>query len=92
VSDTPRTDDVIFRATLGREAVVSSFSRQLELELAEVTRQLAKITRQRNALADALEMVRDADEDCHKDGLPTIPSVARHKIDMALAIMEGGKA
>jgi hypothetical protein len=65
--------------------VDADFARQLEREFAEVTRQ-------RNALADALEMVRDADEDCYKDGLPTIPPAARRKIDMALAIMEGGKA
>lgn len=37
------------------------------------------------ALTEALEMVRDADEDCHKDGLPTIPPEARSKIDRALA-------
>ena len=37
------------------------------------------------ALFEALEMVRDADEDCHKDGLPTIPECARALIDRALA-------
>jgi len=42
---------------------------------------------QRDKLAEALEMVRDADEDCHKDGLPTIPPVARHKIDQALGVV-----
>jgi hypothetical protein len=36
-------------------------------------------------LIEALEMVRDADEDCHKDGLPTIPVIARAKIDAAIA-------
>jgi hypothetical protein len=41
-------------------------------EVSKLLGELAEITRQRNALADALEMVRDADEDCHKDGLPTI--------------------
>lgn len=47
------------------------------------------------ALTDALEMVRDADEDCKKDGLPTIPPMARAKIDAALAIeipRPGGRA
>lgn len=36
-------------------------------------------------LLEALEMVRDADEDCKKDGLPTIPDAARAKIDRAIA-------
>jgi hypothetical protein len=34
--------------------------------------------------SDALEMVRDADNDCDKDGLRRIPEPARAKIDMAL--------
>lgn len=33
----------------------------------------------------ALTMVRDADEDCKRDGLPTIPEAARATIDAALA-------
>jgi hypothetical protein len=40
-------------------------------------------------LFDALEMVRDADEDCKRDGLPTIPPAARAKIDAALAKARG---
>jgi hypothetical protein len=40
-------------------------------------------------LLDALEMVRDADDDCYKDGLPTIPKPARLKIDAALAKARG---
>lgn len=36
-------------------------------------------------LYEALEMVRDADEDCKRDGLQTIPPAARMKIDRALA-------
>jgi hypothetical protein len=35
-------------------------------------------------LLEALEMVRDADDDCHKDGLPTIPQAARAQNDVAL--------
>lgn len=42
-------------------------------------------------LLDALEMVRDADEDCKRDGLPTIPKAARSKIDAAIAAA-GGEA
>jgi hypothetical protein len=40
-------------------------------------------------LLEALIMVRDADEDCRRDGLPTIPPMARNKIDQALAKVEG---
>jgi len=49
-----------------------------------------ELREQRDMLAEALEMVRDADEDCHKDGLTTIPKAARHRIDMALAAVKGG--
>ena len=38
----------------------------------------------------ALVMVRDADNDCIKDGLPTIPPVARNLIDGAIAAAVGG--
>jgi hypothetical protein len=40
-------------------------------------------------LYEALAMVRDADEDCGKDGLPRIPFCARAKIDAAIAKAEG---
>lgn len=36
-------------------------------------------------LREALEMVQDADDDCMRDGLTTIPHAARAKIDAALA-------
>ncbi len=36
-------------------------------------------------LLEALEMVRDADDDCRLDGLPTIPEPARAKIDAAIS-------
>lgn len=35
-------------------------------------------------VVEALRMVRDADEDCRADGLPTMPPMARAKIDHAL--------
>ena len=38
---------------------------------------------------DALEMVRDADNDCRADGLPTMPDLARAKIDRAIAKLKG---
>lgn len=40
-------------------------------------------------LLAALIMVRDADNDCHADGLQTIPQIARAKIDAAIAKAEG---
>lgn len=39
-------------------------------------------------LYEALAMVRDADDDCHRDGLPTMPTAARAKVDAALAKVE----
>ena len=40
------------------------------------------------ALLEALVMVRDADDDCARDGLPTIPPAARARIDAAIAKAE----
>jgi hypothetical protein len=40
-------------------------------------------------LLEALEMVRDADDDCKRDGLQTIPSMARTRIDRAIAKATG---
>lgn len=42
-------------------------------------------------LLEALEMVRDADNDCRRDGLPTIPTAARAKIDAAIAGASDGQ-
>ena len=39
-------------------------------------------------LLEALIMVRDADEDCKRDQLPTIPISARARIDRAIAKAE----
>ena len=41
-------------------------------------------------LLEALKMVRDADDDCKRDGLPTIPPAARATIDAAIAKATGG--
>jgi hypothetical protein len=56
-----------------------------------------ELTREANArliaaapeLLEALVMVRDADDDCRADGLPTIPPMARAKIDRVIAKAEG---
>lgn len=43
-------------------------------------------------LLEALVMVRDADEDCKRDSLPTIPYPARKRIDAAIAKATGGQS
>lgn len=43
------------------------------------------LKQRRDELLKVLEMVRDADEDCKRDGLPTIPAAARSRIDNAIA-------
>jgi hypothetical protein len=48
-----------------------------------------ELREQMDALAKALEIVRDADNDCHSDGLQTIPPAVRHEIDLALAAVKG---
>lgn len=42
----------------------------------------------RDALYEALVMVRDADNDCRLDGERTIPQAARAKIDTAIGQVE----
>jgi hypothetical protein len=54
----------------------------LSIEAAAELRRLHQVN---SDLLGALEMVRDADEDCKRDGLQTIPSMARHRIDAAIA-------
>jgi len=44
----------------------------------------ARLTIENTILREALTMVRDADDDRRRDGLPTIPDAARVKIDNAL--------
>ncbi|WP_457659544.1 hypothetical protein [Sinorhizobium medicae] len=58
---------------------------RLRRELEEARRALEPFA----DLLDALVMVRDADQDCKSDGLPTIPPIARAKIDNAIAKSEG---
>ena len=53
-------------------------------EVYELREKLAAERALADRLAGALEMMRDADDDCHKDGLQTILPVARHKIDLSL--------
>lgn len=42
-------------------------------------------------LLDVLEMIRDADEDCRRDGLPQMNPMARRRLDAVLAKATGGK-
>lgn len=48
-----------------------------------------RIRRAAPALLEALEMVRDADDDCHRDDLPWLPPAARSAIDAAIAAARG---
>jgi hypothetical protein len=43
-------------------------------------------------LLESLLMVRDADNDCRADGLPTMPQAARAKINSAIALATGEPA
>lgn len=49
----------------------------------------ARLLKAAPQLLHALEMVRDADDDCHRDGLSTIPAPARRRIDAAIAAAKG---
>lgn len=40
-------------------------------------------------LLETLTMIRDADDDCRRDGLPVIPESARARIDAVIAKAEG---
>ena len=51
-------------------------------------KQLAAERALADLLAIRLEMVRDADNDCHKEGLQTIPQIPRFVIDSTLAAWE----
>ena len=64
-----------------------SFRQNGEIWTAEQMANLALIAAAPELLA-ALIMVRDADNDCRADGLPTIPDMARAKIDAAIAKAE----
>lgn len=56
---------------------------------AEETAANAHLVGASSDLYEAIVMVRDADNDCKADGLPTILPAARAKIDAAIAKAEG---
>lgn len=55
----------------------------------ENARRLALCWNTHDALLAALVMVRDADDDCIRDGLPRIPNLPRAKIDAAISRATG---
>ena len=63
------------------QQVVDALAKERDALQAEVER-----------LRAALEMVRDADDDCREDGLPTIPEAARRRIDAAIDAARGNDA
>lgn len=66
--------------------IVTSNAETLDQAI-EQSHQAERLVRSWNSLdplVEALTMVRDADNDCKLDGLPSIPPAARAKIDAAL--------
>jgi hypothetical protein len=55
-----------------------------EQEVLDLASAIVTAAKAHDQLCEALEMVRDADEDCKRDGLITMPPMARAKIDAAL--------
>jgi uncharacterized Zn finger protein (UPF0148 family) len=64
----------------------SSIARQADLMAKN-----AALKDQARQLLEALTMVRDADEDCKRDGLKTLPPAPRAKIDAAIENWKGGQ-
>ena len=60
-----------------------------EQEVIDLAHAISRACTAHDLLIEALEMVRDADEDCRRDGLETMPPMARAKIDAALKIARG---
>ncbi len=60
-------------------------TREIEEELDAVEAANMHLVAAAPDLLEALVMVRDADDDSGKDGLPRIPGAARSKIDRAIA-------
>lgn len=55
-----------------------------EQEVLDLAAALVAAAKAHDQLVEALEMVRDADEDSKRDGLTAMPPMARAKIDAAL--------
>lgn len=75
-----------------RRCIAETFGRAAETVFLNAEQHAAFIVRACNAhddLLEALTMVRDADEGCKRDGLSTIPDMARAKIDAAIAKATG---
>lgn len=80
------------RPLQGCSVIVDSTMFEIGSLGADVTREdadaNARLIAAAPALFAALVMVRDADEDCRRDGLPTIPLQPRQTIDAAIAQAE----
>jgi hypothetical protein len=107
VSDTPETDAAWIKSAkmdgVDSECFLRNLATKLERDLAaakalmiemiaQKSVEAAELRKQRDGLREALEMVRDADNDCEKDGLQRIPPAARCKIDAALASVKEGQS
>ncbi len=63
----------------------SEYAKQTQQVMASYREELKRSNKLCAELLEVLEMVHDADEDCKRDGLPTIPAAARSRIDNAIA-------
>lgn len=76
------------RAEVERLRAFEAAHRQLQADIDTAIRERDKARARALKLWAALEMVRDADNDCRVDGLATIPGAARRSIDEALDYAE----
>jgi hypothetical protein len=88
-SSTPDGSRVVAIAPIAWCGANSSFSAASQSISAKQALANARLIAASPDLLEALEMVRDADDDCKMDGLPTIPGPARARIDAAIAKAKG---
>ena len=84
----PTRDNGRAEVHAGCMLVAQAFNWMLDAEGDEQCWADARLIAAAPMMYEALVMVRDADEDCRRDGLPTIPPAARAFIDAAIAKAE----
>lgn len=89
MSNTTPTWEVV--AVNGRISVVDreEFHKIATIHKHDEQAQFANLIAAAPLMLHALEMMRDADEDCDRDSLPRIPAMARATIDAAIAEAKG---
>lgn len=66
------------KAELDYRGVVENF------DLDSLNKSIADAKRRVEQLKNVLEIIRDADEDCKRDGLPRMPGIVRKMVDEAM--------